>query len=94
MEYSVADRFSLWDTYRAQHPLLNLLHPVLARDLAESATRVIFGTQCSHCARSLLLKAEDAEQATAESLPKWQLFGMETFCCSPVLRVNTICNRT
>ena len=25
--------FSLWDTYRAQQPLLNLLHPQLARDL-------------------------------------------------------------
>ena len=56
--------FSLWDTYRAQHPLLNLLHPRLARDVAES----------------LLLKAEDAEHSTVESLPRWQLFGMETFC--------------
>ncbi|KAH8053996.1 glycosyl hydrolase [Aureococcus anophagefferens] len=48
--------FSLWDTYRAQHPLLNLLHPRLARDVAES----------------LLLKAEDAEHSTVESLPRAQ----------------------
>ncbi|KAH8097173.1 glycosyl hydrolase [Aureococcus anophagefferens] len=51
VEYST---FSLWDTYRAQHPLLNLLHPRLARDVAES----------------LLLKAEDAEHSTVESLPR------------------------
>lgn len=66
LQHTQYSTFSLWDTYRAQNPLLNLLHPILARDIAES----------------LLLKAEDAEAATEESLPKWQLFGMETFCMS------------
>lgn len=28
--------FSLWDTYRAQHPLLLLMHPERARDMAQS----------------------------------------------------------
>jgi predicted alpha-1,2-mannosidase len=28
--------FSLWDTYRAEHPLLNIIDPIKARDMAES----------------------------------------------------------
>lgn len=30
--------FSLWDTYRTEHPLLNLLYPAFARDFARSLT--------------------------------------------------------
>ena len=32
--------FSLWDTYRAEHPLLNLLKPRQGRDMAESMIRI------------------------------------------------------
>ena len=32
--------FSLWDTYRAEHPLLNLIKPKQGRDMAESMIRI------------------------------------------------------
>ena len=32
--------FSLWDTYRAEHPLLNLIKPQQGRDMAESMIRI------------------------------------------------------
>ncbi len=32
--------FSLWDTYRAEHPLLNLLKPKQGRDMAESMVAI------------------------------------------------------
>ncbi len=32
--------FSLWDTYRAEHPLLLLLHPKRAKDMVESMIRI------------------------------------------------------
>ncbi len=32
--------FSLWDTYRAEHPLINLIKPQQGRDMAESMIRI------------------------------------------------------
>ena len=32
--------FSLWDTYRAEHPLLSLLHPKRNMDMAQSMIRI------------------------------------------------------
>ena len=32
--------FSLWDTYRAEHPLLNLIKPKQGKDMAESMIRI------------------------------------------------------
>ena len=32
--------FSLWDTYRAEHPLLNLIKPQQGKDMAESMIRI------------------------------------------------------
>ena len=58
--------FSLWDSYRAQLPLLTLLTPERSSDFVAS----------------LLNMAEGEPGCSLPQLPRWPLFGYETGCMS------------
>ena len=66
--------FSLWDTYRAAHPLMTLIHPEKQRDIAQ--TNCMVGNPGIPVLVDIALKGFDVDKhAVLDAAKKTQLFG-------------------